>query len=178
MKKKATTLAVIALLVIAAVPTIAFANAQLALPSTESLEVQKAAASVSATVPAATQELVGAVSAPSAPAPASAPPCTGFTDTDNDGVCDNYAAGVCTGHGRGNGAGYVDADGDGVCDNYESGVQGCGQGSGRGQGAGFTDADGNGVCDNYDADTCPGNGSGRGFGWGAGAGHGHHGRGC
>lgn len=61
--------------------------------------------------------------------------CSGFVDTDGDGVCDNL--------GTRRSYGFVDADGDGICDNL-----------GNGRGYVFTDADGDGVCDNW--------GSGRG----------------
>lgn len=60
-----------------------------------------------------------------------------FVDEDGDGICDNYAAGIC-------GQGFVDEDGDGVCDNFEAGI--CGQG--------FVDEDGNGICDNFEAGVC------------------------
>ena len=52
-----------------------------------------------------------------------------YTDTNDDGLCDNA--------GSGNGYRYIDADGDGVCDN-----------AGNGNGYRYIDADGDGICDN------------------------------
>ena len=52
-----------------------------------------------------------------------------YTDTNDDGICDNA--------GNGNGYRYIDADGDGVCDN-----------AGNGNGYRYADADGDGICDN------------------------------
>ena len=163
MKKRTVAIALVALLTVAAVPTIAFASAQGGATTTEPV----VARGIADSAPVAQK----AVEAASTVAPAR----PGYVDADNDGVCDNYAAGTCAqgGHHRG----YVDADNDGVCDNYASGAC-AGQGNCRGQGAGYVDADGNGTCDNYEAGTCPGNGAGHGHGQGAGAGRGHHGRGC
>lgn len=199
MKKRTVAIALVALLAVAAVPTIAFASAQGVAATTEPIVAQGMVDSV----PAA-QKAVEAASTAAAPA------CPGYVDADgdgvcdnyatgacaqnghhrgyidanNDGVCDNYASGACDGPGCGTGAGYVDANNDGICDNYAGGVQGNGsnggngQSNGYGQGSGYVDADGNGTCDNYEAGTCPGNGAGHGYGQGAGAGRGHHGRGC
>ena len=163
MKKRTVAIALVALLTVAAVPTIAFASAQGGATTTEPV----VARGIADSAPVAQKAVEAASTA--------APACPGYVDADNDGVCDNYAAGTCAqgGHQRG----YVDADNDGVCDNYASGAC-AGQGNGRGQGAGYVDADGNGTCDNYEAGTCPGNGTGHGHGQGAGAGRGHHGRGC
>lgn len=52
-----------------------------------------------------------------------------YTDTNDDGLCDNA--------GNGNGYRYIDADGDGICDN-----------AGSGNGCRYVDADGDGICDN------------------------------
>ena len=52
-----------------------------------------------------------------------------YTDTNDDGLCDNA--------GNGNGYRYADADGDGICDN-----------AGSGNGCRYVDADGDGICDN------------------------------
>lgn len=165
MKKRTVAIALVALLAVAAVPTIAFASAQGGATTTEPV----VARGIADSAPAAQKAVEAASTA--------APACPGYVDADNDGVCDNYAAGTCAqgGHHRG----FVDADNDGigVCDNYASGAC-AGQGNGRGQGAGYVDADGNGTCDNYEAGTCPDNGAGHGHGQGAGAGRGHHGRGC
>ena len=137
MKKRTVVIALVALLAVAAVPTIAFASAQGGATTTEPV----VARGIADSAPAAQKAVEAASTA--------APACPGYVDADNDGVCDNYAAGTCAG-----------------------------QGNGRGQGAGYVDADGNGTCDNYEAGTCPGNGAGHGHGQGAGAGRGHHGRGC
>ncbi len=71
-----------------------------------------------------------------------------FVDQNNDGVCDNFAAG----NQRGRGANFVDKNNDGVCDN---------RGSGRYQGRGpnFTDANNDGICDHRQ------DGTGRGKGY-------------
>ena len=71
-----------------------------------------------------------------------------YTDADGDGICDDYASGIC-------GRYYTDADGDGICDNYASGV--CGRY--------YTDADGDGICDNYASGVCARGGAGRGNGF-------------
>ena len=88
-----------------------------------------------------------------APAPKAAPrgDGRGYTDADDDGVCDNYRDGACSG--------YVDADGDGICDNCAGAGANC---------PGYVDADGDGVCDNYGS----GNGHGHGHGRHHGGGHG------
>lgn len=68
--------------------------------------------------------------------------CAGFTDADGDGVCDNLAAGLCTGRG----AHFIDENGDGVCDNRDADTagQGCG-GNGNGV-CGMGRGCGNGGC--------------------------------
>ncbi len=84
--------------------------------------------------------------------------CVGFSDADNDGVCDT--CGTDNHPHNGCGSRYVDADGDGVCDNY---------GTARtGHGSCYADTDGDGVCDNR------GNGTGNGYGSGACDGAGSH----
>ena len=122
MKKRTVAIALVALLAVAAVPTIAFASAQGGATTTEPVVVR----GIADPAPAAQKAVEAASTA--------APACPGYVDADNDGVCDNYAAGTCAqgGHHRG----YVDADNDGVCDNYAS-CACAGQGNGRGQGAGY-----------------------------------------
>ncbi len=73
---------------------------------------------------------------------------TNYTDSDNDGVCDNIA----TRGSFGTYANFVDEDGDGICDNTGRAI---GQGKGNSQGFGigknggrFVDADGDSVNDN------------------------------
>ena len=63
-----------------------------------------------------------------------------YTDTNDDGICDNA--------GNGNGYRYADADGDGICDN-----------AGSGNGYRYADADDDGICDNAGN----GNANGRGY---------------
>lgn len=163
MKKRTIAIALVVLLAIAAVPTIAFASAQ-GGAVTEPVVAQ----GVTTPVPAVAQKAAEVASTAVTSA------CPGYADANGDGVCDSYATGACTGYGC-SGQGFVDANNDGVCDNYAGGAQG---GQGCGWGAGYVDTDGNGTCDNYDAGACPGNGSGHGHGLGNGAGRGHHGRGC
>lgn len=47
--------------------------------------------------------------------------CPGFTDSNNDGICDNFGTYNCS-HSNGCN-GFIDSDNDGVCDNYS--VYGC-----------------------------------------------------
>lgn len=102
MKKRTIAIAAALMLAVVAVPTIAFANAMpAALP--------KALATM--------QETQAAVPA----AERAAALCANFADADNDGVCDNYAAGTCPGNGQGGGCGNGGA---------------CGQGAGQGQARG------------------------------------------
>lgn len=127
MKKRTVAIALVALLTVAAVPTIAFASAQGGATTTEPV----VARGIADSAPVAQKAVEAASTA--------APACPGYVDADNDGVCDNYASGACAGqgNGRGQGAGYVDADGNGTCDNYEAGTcPGNGAGHGHGQGAG------------------------------------------
>lgn len=100
-----------------------------------------------------------------------------FTDTDNDGICDNAGSkciyadsdgdGVCDFCGTnsfgcltGDGAFFADADGDGICDNCST-YHLCGM---AGAVRNFVDADGDGVCDNKVSGQCQGGGYGRGCG--------------
>lgn len=113
---------------------------------------------------------------------------TYYVDEDGDGVCDNFASGVCGG-GYGCGAGQqgglrcgtrlrdfscqghfaadgtwahcADEDGNGVCDICGRTVS---------IGAGFIDEDGDGICDNLATGSCGG-----GYGNGTGRQRGHHG---
>lgn len=90
---------------------------------------------------------------------------TGFTDENNDGICDNPVENVA----------FVDADGDGICDNR--GELPCGKSNAQSKGnslcfgKGFTDEDKDGICDNKEANNCL-NGMGRGAGKGNGQGKG------
>ncbi len=108
--------------------------------------------------------------------------CTGFVDTDGDGICDTCGA---DNHPHNDcGTNYVDADGDGVCDNY---------GTARtGHGSCYVDANDDGICDNrgdgtgngYESGACDGTGNHHGRNAGGNGGHhgsnhhasGHHGR--
>ena len=71
-----------------------------------------------------------------------------YVDKNNDGVCDNFAAG----RRGGRGANFVDKNNDGVCDN---------RGTGRYQGRGpnFVDKNNDGICDHRQ------DGTGRGQGY-------------
>ncbi len=80
-----------------------------------------------------------------------------FTDSNNNGICDNYEARGKTGHG----ANFVDKNGDGICDNCQGPGNGkcnpgcCGQGykHQHGCGQGPVNCCGRGPC----------HGKGRGF---------------
>lgn len=109
---------------------------------------------------------------------ASSTACPGFTDADDDGVCDkcdkHHAAcsqyadtdgnGYCDACGRHHGAcsGYVDSDNDGVCDNHAVDHQSC---------SNYVDADGDGVCDSRGTRSAAGAGGQAGH---HGQAHGHH----
>lgn len=128
MKKRMIAIALVALLAIAAVPTIAFASAQ-GGAVTEPVVAQ----GVTTPVPAVAQKAAEAASTAVTSA------CPGYADANNDGVCDNYAGGAQGGQGCGWGAGYVDTDGNGTCDNYDASAcpgNGSGHGHGLGNGAG------------------------------------------
>ncbi len=74
-----------------------------------------------------------------------------FVDSNNDGVCDNYAIGQGNGNGSGicDGSGRV-ANGQGRGKGNHNG-NGDNRGNGAGNSANFADADNNGVCDTYEA---------------------------
>lgn len=83
-----------------------------------------------------------------------------YTDSDSDGVCDNY----------GSYSNFVDENDDGVCDNNtdceNQPLDGTGGQNGKGnvnssQGGNYTDENGDGVCDNKsDCQNRPQNGTG------------------
>ena len=73
---------------------------------------------------------------------------TSYTDTNRDGVCDNY------GTASGTGTRFTDTDGNGVCDHY--GTKSC---------SNYADDDGDGVCDNAGSAARPRNGTGMKRGW-------------
>ena len=86
----------------------------------------------------------------------------GFTDADEDGICDNAV----------NPSSFIDENADGICDNRKNNL--CSQPQKPEKGKGFADADEDGVCDNFDACNgqseerrqCKGNGQGKGLGRG------------
>ena len=76
-----------------------------------------------------------------------------FSDTNKNGVCDNFEARPKSGRG----GAFIDKNGDGICDNRGTFGRGQGKGNGKGQGQGFQNNPGKG---NY----CGrGNGCGRGY---------------
>lgn len=82
-----------------------------------------------------------------------------FIDSNNDGICDNYAAGVCTQHGNHHmGGNFIDNNNDGICDNCADGV--CTQHGYHHISGNFIDENNDGICDNCTAGVCTQHGVG------------------
>ena len=75
-----------------------------------------------------------------------------YTDTDNDGICDNchVASRNCLCGRENNGQNYTDTDNDGICDNCNTDSRDCRCGRGS-NGQNYTDVDNDGICDNRTA---------------------------
>lgn len=157
MKKNIIVLVAAVVVVMLAVPTIAFANG---------MHQAWAPAGGAGSLAHHAMRTVGESDAAAVVEGAIASVRGAYVDRGNDGVCDNYSGNQQGQRGQQGCLGYFDEDSDGICDNCANGQGAC---------PGYADADNDGVCDNYGSGAC-GTGHGHGCGNGAGTGNGHHGR--